>query len=237
MALCAWGGREGCTRLQERDSCGGSWRPLGPATSSHAPREGKALSTRTPGAQGLHRRPGKTSPSSLPGSLDSDRVKTSRWERSKEGLSLTSGGGASSCLFPPRADLPAQPRGTGPARGSQSKAMFLKGTLLQTRRTRGENPKVLPPHAPGGYLGGLTARPSAPPPLCPARTKRKAALTAGTGQPYVPCPHPVSRGCTWARSSSQHETPPPTLLAGRSAFTRPSAAARFPPAGGGRGKH
>lgn len=147
MALCAWGGREGCTRLQERDSCGGSWRPLGPATSSHAPREGKALSTRTPGAQGLHRRPGKTSPSSLPGSLDSDRVKTSRWERSKEGLSLTSGGGASSCLFPPRADLPAQPRGTARQRQPEQGNVSQRHPLADQEDPRRE-PQGLAPTRP-----------------------------------------------------------------------------------------
>lgn len=95
-------------------------------------------------------------------------------------------------------------------------------------------PQGLAPARPGRLSWRAHSLAFCPATLCAARTKRKAALTAETRPPHVPCPHPVSRRCTWARSSSQQEKPPPTLPAGRSVFTRPSAAPRFPrPVAGG----
>lgn len=68
---------------QESGGCGTSWsHPRPPRGSS------EHHSMRTPGAQGLSHRPRKASPSSLPGSLDS--------ERREEVLGLTSGCGGSS---------------------------------------------------------------------------------------------------------------------------------------------
>lgn len=168
VALCAWGGREGCTRLQERDSRGGSWRPLGPSTSSHAPREGKALITRTPGAQGLHRRPGKTSPSSLPGSLDSDWVKTSRRERSKEELSLTSGGGAPAASFPQGQTCQHSHGGRAPPEAARARQCFSKAPSCRPGGPEERTPRSCP-HTPraailaGSQLGLLPRHPCAQP--------------------------------------------------------------------------
>ena len=134
------GGRHGAAQLQEQvpqesGSCGTSWRHPPPRRSSRAPGEGKAQSMKSPGAQDLSHRPGKTSSSSLPGSLDSDRFEMEQ----RQGAGPHQWGRGCQprrcCLFHPRANLPAQPLGRGSARGRQSKAMLLKGTFLQTRRT------------------------------------------------------------------------------------------------------
>lgn len=142
--MCTWrGGEHRAGQLQEQvpqesGSCGTSWRHPRPPRSSRAPGEGKAQSMRSPGAQDLSHRhhPGKTSSSSLPGSLDSDRFEM---EQKQGGAGPHQWGRGCQprrcCLFHPRANLPAQPPERGSARGRQSKAMLLKGTFLHTRRT------------------------------------------------------------------------------------------------------
>lgn len=176
---------------QESGGCGASWsHPRPPRGSS------ELHSMRTPGAQGLSHRPRKTSPSSLPGSLDS--------ERSEEVLGLPSGVGApvhggGGCLFHPRANLPAQPPGRGSPRGRQSQPgappcspqCFPKAPHCRPGGPEERTPRSCSHTPQAAMLAGSQPSWGRRPrhPLCPARTKQKPPLTnRDLGHHMCPCP-------------------------------------------------